>query len=175
MTDKQEVTWHLEAREIGDLKDYEKNPRRATKKQLKHIKTSVQKYGLIDKPIVNLDNCIIGGHMHKHILKELGKTSVDVWVPDRQLDADEVAELNIRLNRGHAEFDYDMLAATWEVEELLELGFLAEEMGIATVDKKPKDLTPCAKLIVTSDSIDSLKELYDTLIKANFSCELKIK
>jgi ParB-like chromosome segregation protein Spo0J len=89
------ITWHLEKRKIKDLKDYSKNPRKLTVEQADHLKTSLEKFGIIDKPFVNLDNILIGGHQRVKILKKMGHKEIEVYVPDRNLDDKEIEELNI--------------------------------------------------------------------------------
>jgi hypothetical protein len=58
-------TWHIEKRKISELKDYGKNPRILKEDQEIHLRISLEKFGIIDKPIINLDNTIIGGHQRK--------------------------------------------------------------------------------------------------------------
>ncbi len=94
------ITWQLKTYKLADLTDYYKNPRSLSEKEFKQLKTSLDKFGMIDKPIVNLDagNTIIGGHQRKHVLEASGVSECECWVPDRELTEREVEELNIRLN-----------------------------------------------------------------------------
>lgn len=125
------ILWTLEKRKLKDLKDYAKNPRTLTKDQEAHLSASIEKFGLIDKPIVNLDGTLIGGHQRKRVLKKLGLKEVDCYVPDRLLTEKEVEELNIRLNKNTGDFDFDILANQWETLDLLNWGFTADELQIA--------------------------------------------
>lgn len=122
-----DIEWHLEKRKIADLKDHPKNPRKISKEQQEHLKTSLQKFGLIDKPIINLDNMLIGGHQRKNALKKLKQKEVECNVPSRLLTEKEVDELNIRLNKNLGEFDQDILQH-WDKDELISYGFLEEEL-----------------------------------------------
>ena len=130
------IKWKLEKRKISDLKDYPKNPRQLTKEQEHHLRTSLEKFGLIDKIIINQDNTIIGGHQRKKTLKKLEYKEVECMVPDRLLDEKEVEELNIRLNRG-GEFDWDILANSYEINDLLEYGFSMNEFIGFDQDDQP--------------------------------------
>lgn len=123
------ILWTLEKRKLKDLKDYAKNPRTMTKDQEAHLSASIEKFGLIDKPIVNLDGTLIGGHQRKRVLKKLGLKEVDCYVPDRQLDEKEVEELNIRLNRGGS-FDYDKLVNEYDISDLAAWGFSASDFDL---------------------------------------------
>lgn len=127
------ITWKIETRKIKDLKKYPKNPRKLTSDQFKHLKTSIDKFGLIDKPIINLDNTIIGGHQRLEVYKKDKIKEIECWIPARQLDDKEVEELNIRHNKNTGEWDWDILANEYEIPDLLDYGFLAEELSIDNV------------------------------------------
>lgn len=134
--------WSLQARKLKDLKPHPSNPRRLTTDQAAHLTVSMEKFGLSEKPIINQDNMIIGGHQRVKLLKKLKYKEVDCWVPDRPLDEEEVNELLIRLNQNHGEFNFDDLANNFEPLKLLEWGFSENDLlGFATdeEDKSKKD------------------------------------
>jgi ParB-like chromosome segregation protein Spo0J len=145
------ITWTASVRKIKELKEYSKNPRILHKRDEEHIRTSIEKFGMADPVIINLDNTIIGGHQRIRTLKKLKITTTAVMVPDRLLNEDEVAELCIRLNRNHGSFDFDALGNNFEVTELLEWGFNTEELldGLKTDDliesepEEPKKQKTC--------------------------------
>lgn len=122
------IEWHIEKRKISDLKDYAKNPRRLTKEQAEHLQASLEKFGLAERPIVNLDNTIIGGHQRRSILKKMGLKEIECNVPSRMLDDKEVEEFCIRLNKNSGEFNWDLLANNFEVLDLVEYGFQIGEL-----------------------------------------------
>lgn len=138
------IDWHIETRKISELKDYHKNPRKLTKEQEEQLKQSLKKYGLIDKPIINTDNTIIGGHQRKNTLKKLGIKQIECNVPSRTLTDKEVEELNIRLNKNTGEFDYDVLANEFDTVDLINWGFDPTELGfdISSEDKLSSEDTP---------------------------------
>ena len=124
-----DITWSLKTFQIDELTDYYKNPRQLTEQQYKQLKTSLDKYGMIDKPIINADkaNTIIGGHQRVNVLRTTGVKSVECWIPDRELTEREVEELNVRLNKNTGEWDFDMLASSFEFDDLVEWGFGEKE------------------------------------------------
>ena len=63
------IKWNLQTLSIKDLKDHPKNPRQIKKEQQQHLQNLIEKFGLIDKPIINKDCTIIGGHQRVRILK----------------------------------------------------------------------------------------------------------
>ena len=72
------LTWTTEKRQIEDLKELENNPRKASDKEWKDLKKSLERFDLADPIIVNQDNTIIGGHFRIRVLKEKGVQEVGV-------------------------------------------------------------------------------------------------
>ena len=134
--------WTLVTKKIKDLKPHPKNPRRISKDETAHLKSSLEKFGLTDKPIINLDNVIIGGHQRVKVLKSMGWKEVQCLMPDRLLDEAEVEEALIRHNKNSGQWDWDGLANNFESLDLIEFGFKAEELFGSGSDedapKKPK-------------------------------------
>ena len=135
------ITWQLKTYKLADLTDYFKNPRHITETEFKQLKKSLDTFGLIDKPIVNLDagNTIIGGHQRKHVLEASGETECECWVPDRELTEREVEELNIRLNKNTGSWDFDLLANEFELDDLLDWGFDKKDLDIDLWAGEPPD------------------------------------
>src|SRR5574338_426318 len=104
------MQWNLKEVALKDIKQFSKNPRQIKKEQLQHLTTLIEKFGLIDKPILNADLTCIGGHQRLRILKKKGIKKVECWVAENQLDEKEVEQLCIGLNLNQGEFDYDILA-----------------------------------------------------------------
>lgn len=122
------IRWALLETEIKLLKDHSKNPRQITKDQIKHLEALIAKFGLIDKPIVNSDMTIIGGHQRIRILKKQKVKKVECWLPDRLLTQEEIDHLCIGLNLNQGAFDYDILANEWDPIDLLKYGFTEEQL-----------------------------------------------
>ena len=117
------MEWKIEKRNIADLKGYEKNPRKFTKKGLKDLKESLQKCGDANIITINADNTIIGGHARVSVMQQIGIETVDVKVPDHLLNEDEIKEICIRLNANTAgEWDIDKLALNFDVDLLSDWG-----------------------------------------------------
>lgn len=144
------IQWLLEKRLIKDLKPHPKNPRQLSKDQERHLRTSIDKFGLAEKIIINTDNTIIGGHQRINILKSMKEKEIECWVPERELTDLEVDELCIRLNRNHGDFDFDILANQFDIPDLLEWGFNVDDLDIGAFEEiesdtkdKTKKLTTC--------------------------------
>lgn len=139
------INWTLQQFRLDELTDYYKNPRSLSEKEFKQLKASLDKFGMIDKPIVNADsaNTIIGGHQRKHVLEASGVKEIECWIPDRELSDKEVEELNIRLNKNTGSWDFDTLANEFELDDLLEWGFDKGELDLDLwADEAPEDVEP---------------------------------
>jgi len=122
----------IELIKTNKLKPAKYNPRQITKKQYKDLKKSIEKFDLVDPIIVNKDYTVIGGHQRLKICKELKYKDVDCVILD--LTKEEERELNIRLNKSGGDFDMDILANEFDMEELKEWGFKDIEFGL-NIDK----------------------------------------
>lgn len=117
------ITWKIEKRNIEELRGYDKNPRKFTEKGLKDLKKSLQKCGDANIITINADNTVLGGHARLTVMKQLGYKEVDVKVPNRLLNEQEVKEVVILLNANTAgEWDLDKLQADFELNDLEEWG-----------------------------------------------------
>jgi len=122
------IQWTLQTIPLKNLKNHQKNPRQITKEQLKHLEELIKKYGLIDKPVVNLDMTIIGGHQRVKLLRKMKVKEVECWVPNAQLSEEEIDRLCIGLNLNQGKWDWDLLANEYEAIDLLKWGFTEEQL-----------------------------------------------
>lgn len=130
------IEWTLRTVNVADIIPLPHNPRQIKSYDYEKLRESLDKFGLIDKLICNADLTLIGGHQRLCLLKDAGEKKTDVWLPQRLLEPDEVNELCVRLNRNHGEFDFDLLANEFDVSDLLDWGFHADELGI-DIEEKP--------------------------------------
>jgi DNA modification methylase len=93
------------------------NPRQSTAKQEKHLKESLEKFGLVEPIIFNKQTgYIVGGHFRVRELKKLGIKEIECVIVD--LNEEDEKELNIRLNANTGGWDWDTLANDWDVVDL---------------------------------------------------------
>jgi len=123
-----DIEWKLEPVLIKLLKENPKNPRQINKDVVNRLGEFIDKFGLIDKPIINQDNTIIGGHQRIRLLKNKKVKTVECWVPSRMLEENEIAEMCIGLNLHQGQWDFDILANEWEPLDLLAYGFTEEQL-----------------------------------------------
>jgi len=118
--------------DIDALMPADYNPRVLTEKQYSDIKDSLIEFGFIDPVIVNQNaernNIIVGGHQRVRVAKSLGMDAVPCVFVDLPLDKER--ELNVRLNKNTGEWDWDVLANEFDIEDLVSWGFEEHEFGI---------------------------------------------
>lgn len=122
------VKWMLQELPIKSLKDHPKNPRQIGKEQFERLGNLINKFGLIDKPIINQDMTIIGGHQRIKYFKKLKAKTVECWISDTLLSDEDIDELCIGLNLQQGAWDYEILANQWEPLDLLKYGFSEEKL-----------------------------------------------
>ena len=117
----------------------EYNPRQLSKDQYAQLKDSIVRFGIVDPLIVNVNpkrkNILIGGHQRLRIAKKLGYDNIPCVEVD--LTYDKEKELNVRLNKNVGSWDFDSLANYFDVDELLDWGFEAEELDISLDIEEP--------------------------------------
>jgi DNA modification methylase len=126
------IEWNEKTVKVSDLKPYERNPRTMTKEAFTKLKASLRDNGYHQRIIAQPDGAGIGGHQRIRALNELGITEIKVLVPNRQLSFEEFRRILVQDNLPFGEFDFDILSADFEVDELKDWGmpaFMIDEMG----------------------------------------------
>lgn len=132
--------WSAKKIKVSELKEYEGNPRDLTEKGMADLKKSITKFGLAEPICCNPDYTIIGGHARKKTLETLGIKEVNIYVPNKKLNTEQIKELNVRLNKNQAGvFNFDMLANEFSIDELLDFGFDEKELDINLWNKTPEE------------------------------------
>jgi ParB-like chromosome segregation protein Spo0J len=164
----------IEKKKIADLIPAPYNPRQSTAKQEKHLKESLEKFGLVEPIIFNKQTgYIVGGHFRVRELKKLGIKEIECVIVDLN-EADE-KELNIRLNANTGSWDWDTLANDWEVVDLEAWGLdipqfdTVEELEMEDLSDKIKSMF---KIEVICKDEQEQEKTYNKLIEQNYECRL---
>jgi ParB-like chromosome segregation protein Spo0J len=161
----------IESKLVKDLNPASYNPRQISSKQYKDLKESVKKFGLVDPIIVNKDNTVIGGHQRLKVCKELKYVDVDCVMLD--LSKEEERELNIRLNKNTGDFDMDILANEFDIEELTDWGFKHIDLDV-NIDKIEEDKDDNYVITITEEDISTAKALYKELEGRGLKVKIKL-
>lgn len=125
-------TWNEKTVLVGSITVYDKNPRFIDQEGEDALDYSLKKYGEIDRLVVNKDKdlTLIGGHQRLNWHKKQGHKEVSVLMPSRRLTASEVKELNAILNIPRGRWDSAVLAGSFDLDEVLELGIPIEDLDL---------------------------------------------
>ena len=94
------------------------------------LRNSIDKFGFVEPIVVNTytdrKNVIVGGHQRLRIARELGMKKVPCVEVSLTIEAER--ELNVRLNKNAGQWDWDKLANEFDMVELIDWGFTANEL-----------------------------------------------
>ena len=135
---------------ISEIKLNPNNPRLIKDDKFKKLVKSIQEFPeMLDiRPIVvNSDMIILGGNMRFKACKEAGLKEVPIIIADN-LTEEQQREFLIKDNTSGGEWDFEMLANEWDVEQLEEWGLdvggfdvdadeLGTEFSLPDGDKAP--------------------------------------
>ena len=138
--------WFLQKWKVKDLHENPKNPRQLTKHDMAQLQKSMDKFGIIERPIVNKNGQIIGGHQRLKLLKKAKIKEIECWTPFEEMTQEDCDELCIRLNHTGS-WDYDILANNFEIPDLLEWGFKMDQLDLSSLDDETskEDKDECEK------------------------------
>lgn len=128
---------------INELTFADYNPRKLTEDEYNDLKASLENFGIVDPIVVNENperqNIIIGGHQRVRVWKDMGNATIPVVFVNLALEKER--ELNIRLNKNHGEWDWEVLLEEFEKDDLLEWGFqeVEFEMGSENLEETNGD------------------------------------
>ena len=96
---------------VSDLKDYERNARTHSEKQVKQVAESIKQFGFTNPVLIDSENVLIAGHGRLKAAKMLGLETVPAirvnGLTETEIKALRIADNQIALNSG---WDEDLLA-----------------------------------------------------------------
>ena len=134
------LVWSTVRVTVNTLRGFDKNPRKITEREKKRLQDSLEKFNLVEIPVINLDYTIVSGHQRIDALYSLGRgeEEIDVRAPNRSLTEDELKQYNIIANRHNGVFDIDKLNIHFGKEMLLDIGFKENELLSPDEQKKKR-------------------------------------
>lgn len=124
------ITWKAEKRNVADLIEWDKNPRKITDQAFEKLKQRIRERGFHDVIKIDTDNVVLSGNMRKKALVDLNIQEVNVLVPERKLTDEERDKVALESNRNDGTWDFEMLGNVFEVDHLLDVGFSKLEIGM---------------------------------------------
>ena len=120
-------------RSLADLKPYARNARTHSKKQIRQIAASIERFGFVNPVLISGDGEIIAGHGRVEAARHLGMPNVPTLVVDHMSEAERrayiLADNKLALNAG---WDKEILAL--ELQGLIDLEFDVELTGFSLAE-----------------------------------------
>jgi site-specific DNA-methyltransferase (adenine-specific) len=148
---------------IGEIKINPNNPRLIKDDKFKKLVQSIKDFPeMLDiRPIVvNTDMVILGGNMRFKACKEAGLKEVPIIIADSLTD-EQQREFLIKDNTSGGEWDFEMLANEWDVEQLEEWGLdipAFETDEVLEAQEDDFDATPPAEPITVLGDLYEIGE-----------------
>lgn len=139
------IEWKPEKRKVSDLRELQNNPRKIQEEAFEKLKERITARGFHDVLKLDTEGYILSGNQRKRALTDLGIQEVTVLVPSRELTKEERDKVILESNRNDGIWDMDMLANEFDLETLLDVGFLEKELDIDLSDPKD-DIVPAPPL-----------------------------
>ena len=119
-----------EKRTVKELVPYKFNPRKMREDQVEALKKSLEKFGLVELPVIDADGTIVAGHQRLKVMMMIGRgeDEIEVRVAKRKLTDEEFQHYNIASNKVSGEWDWDTLANHFDFDLLQEAGFSEQEL-----------------------------------------------
>jgi len=160
---------------IKEVKSNTANPRIIKDGKFKQLVQSIKEFPemLELRPIVvNADMVVLGGNMRLKACIDAGLKEVPIIIAD-SLDEAKQKEFIIKDNVGFGEWDWNVLANEWEVEELATWGL---DLPIFADSKEPDDLSDTIKqtfrIEIICEDEESQEKAYNKLIEEGYECRL---
>jgi hypothetical protein len=120
---------------ISQLKENPNNPRTIRDSKFEKLVRSIREFPemlSVRKIICNENYEVLGGNMRLRALKEAGVKEVDIEVVN--WNEEKQKEFIVKDNLGYGEWDFEMLANEWEVEELQNWGLDIPGLNVSEID-----------------------------------------
>ncbi len=132
------MEWIPVTKKLSELEPWTRNPRQINEVQAKRLKESFEEFGQVETIAIGPDNEIYNGHQRLNVLMQEngGDYEIECRQSDKALSEKEREKLTVFLHKGAAgEWDWDILANEFEMDDLIDWGF--EEWELIGFDKDP--------------------------------------
>lgn len=160
---------------LKDIKLNPSNPRVIKDNKFKKLVKSIQEFPemLSIRPIVvNQDNIVLGGNMRLRACQEAKLKEVPVIIAS-DLTPEQQKEFIIKDNIGFGEWDFELLANEWNMEELAEWGLDVPKFPEEHV---PEDLSENIeqqfRIEVILESEEQQEQLFNELTQKGYTCRI---
>jgi len=134
------LVWTTVQRKVKELVPLDYNPRTLNDTGRQKLAASLEKFNLVEIPVINTNNQLIAGNQRVELLMDLGRgeETIDVRMPNRALTQKELKEYNITSNTHVGIWDVEKLTAVFQ-EEIDLVGMGIDMAGLADTKGSPLD------------------------------------
>jgi hypothetical protein len=157
---------------VSQVIPYERNARK-NDNAVKEVAKSIQRTGYRSPIIVDENNVILAGHTRYKAISKLGWKTIPFVVQYTDLDDAQKQEYRIRDNKTGeiAEWDFEILAADFTPEELIDFGF--DTFGCAeTMRDKSDKIGSSLKIEIDCENETFQQMVFDLLSNKGIKCRL---
>lgn len=131
------ITWTNDRRKLSQLIPWPRNPRQIKGEEVRRLQESLEEFGQVEPICIGPGNELYNGHQRlKSWAARFGDIEVDVRVSSRVLAEKEREKLTVFLHKGAVGgWDFDELANSFEVQDLIDWGFDAKELGFGDLNE----------------------------------------
>jgi ParB-like chromosome segregation protein Spo0J len=162
---------------VDKVKSNPKNPRLIKDEKFKKLVKSIKDFPEMEsvRPIVvNKEMIILGGNMRYKAMIECGYKEVNVEVVD--WSEQKQNEFIIKDNVGFGEWEWEMVANEWDVEELdnwgLDLPLFDKHLEEAELKDLSDKIKSEFKIEIICKDEEEQEKTYNKLIEENYECRL---
>lgn len=116
------LLWHVEKRNVIDLRPWRNNPRKINKESFEKLKERITARGFHDVIKIDIDGTILSGNQRKKALLDLNIKTVTVLLPNRRLTKTERDKVALESNFNDGEWQFDKLKS-FQIDTLMDVGF----------------------------------------------------
>lgn len=160
---------------ISKIKRNPNNPRLIKDNKFHKLVKSIKEFPeMLDiRPIVvNEEMIVLGGNMRLKACQEAGLKEISI-IKANELTAEQQREFIVKDNVGFGEWDWDMIANEWDIDELKEWGMDVPKFELSEDDKDLSDtLIESLRIEVEMESEEEQEKLYNELIEKGYKCRI---
>lgn len=166
------LEWTTQQRKVNDLVPLEINPRKISESHRMKMIESLQKFNLVDIPVIDTDGTVISGHQRLRALQAIGRGDelIDVRVPNRKLTTKEVKEYNLLANTHYGEFDFELLDVFSDIDndlvpiDIKKIEFEQSDMFQPFMNKFEKEKEKAAQPVAHEDDYEMPDEIKTDIV-----------
>jgi ParB-like chromosome segregation protein Spo0J len=166
----------MERVDIKQVRPNTDNPRFIKGNKFEKLVKSIKEFPeMLDlRPIVvNQDMIVLGGNMRLKACEEAGLKEVPIIFADN-LTPEQEKEFIIKDNSSFGEWDWDLLANEWDVEQLADWGLDIPNFDTDIEDEKDlsDQLEQSFKIEIDLESEEEQEKMYNQLINDGYKCRI---